>query len=46
MLVFRIEEVRKGMMMEPQSTENFALIAQSRENKIDQWKNSQPEGAP
>ena len=33
---FRAKEALRGVMMEPQSTESSALIAQ-KEKKIDQW---------
>ena len=46
MAAFRTEESRRGVMMEPQSTESSALVAQSREKNIDQWKNGQTGGAP
>lgn len=43
MVAFQAEEARRGVIMEPQSPESFALIAQ-KGKKIDQWQTSQPGG--
>ena len=43
MAAFQVEEARREVMVEPQSTESSALIAQ-KGKKIDQWQTSQPRG--
>ena len=42
MAAFQVEEARREVMVEPQSTESSTLIAQK--GKIDQWQTSQPGG--